>query len=173
MVSLPELKANCAQCAALCCVAPAFDRSSRFAIDKPAATPCPNLKLDHSCGIHARLNERGFGGCVQFDCLGAGQYVVQHIFKGQSWRDHPALAPRMFEAFRVMRRVYEALELLQLARDLPLSTQQAATLRDLQAALWPDEGWSEETLHGYERGPLPKALAGFLQGLRDRVAGGR
>jgi hypothetical protein len=45
-------------------VAPAFTRSSEFAIDKPAGMPCPNLADDHGCSIHDRLPEAGFSGCA-------------------------------------------------------------------------------------------------------------
>jgi len=168
-MTLPVLRADCSSCAALCCVAPAFDQSSRFAFSKPAGTPCPNLGADHGCSIHADLAARGFGGCVQFDCLGAGQHVVQDLFGGRSWRDDPALAPRMFEAFRVMRQVHEALELLQLASALPLSALQQAERGRLEDALWPATGWSEERLAGFERSELPAAVTGFLQSLRAVV----
>ena len=60
------------RCAGLCCVAPAFAASADFAIDKPAGRPCPNLRDDFRCGIHAELRERGFPGCEVFDCFGAG-----------------------------------------------------------------------------------------------------
>nr|BFE68040.1 hypothetical protein GCM10020092_013410 [Actinoplanes digitatis] len=65
-----ELRADCGRCAGLCCVAPAFARSADFAIDKPAGRPCPNLAEDFRCGIHERLPEKGFRGCVVFDCFG-------------------------------------------------------------------------------------------------------
>ena len=53
-----QLEADCSRCAALCCVVPAFARSSDFAVDKPAGTPCVHLAADHRCGIHAeRVDE--------------------------------------------------------------------------------------------------------------------
>jgi len=55
------LHADCSRCFALCCVAPAFERSSDFAIDKPAGRPCPHLQADSRCGIHPRLRGEGFG----------------------------------------------------------------------------------------------------------------
>jgi len=67
-----DLNADCASCTALCCVAFELERSSSFAIDKPAGEPCANLD-GHRCSIHDELNERGFSGCAQFDCHGAGQ----------------------------------------------------------------------------------------------------
>lgn len=168
-MTLPEMRADCGQCAALCCVGPAFDRSSRFALSKPNGTPCPNLGPDDACTIHAHLEARGFGGCVQFDCLGAGQHVVQNLFDGKSWRDGPALAPRMFETFRVMRQIFEALQLLQVAADLPLSASQRQELEQLQGRLWPDPAWSEAQVNAYEKSGLPEAVTAFLTSLRDSV----
>ena len=98
-----DLRADCARCAALCCVVPALVASADFALDKPAGTPCPNLRPDHRCGIHAHLRERGFPGCTVFDCFGAGQHVVQVTFGG---RADPAAAG-VAAAFAVVRQLLE------------------------------------------------------------------
>ena len=103
----PHLRADCRRCAALCCVAPAFARSTDFAIDKPAGRPCPKLLGDLRCGVHDGLREQGFPGCDVFDCFGAGQQVVQVTFSGRDWRDDPQTAEGVFEAFSVMRQVHE------------------------------------------------------------------
>ncbi len=79
------LSSDCTHCFGLCWVAPAFARSSDFAIDKRAGQACGNLKADFQCAVHGDLVRRGFPGCVAFDCLGAGQKVAQVTFKGQSW----------------------------------------------------------------------------------------
>ncbi len=119
-----DLQADCARCVGLCCVAPAFSASADFAIDKAAGRPCPNLQPDFRCGIHARLRQEGFPGCVAFDCFGAGQKVTQLTFAGQDWRRSPSIAERMFEAFLVMRQLHELLwhltAALALARARPL-----------------------------------------------------
>lgn len=70
-----ELAADCSSCRGLCCRALPFTRSADFAIDKPAGVSCPNLAANFRCQIHAELLPRGFGGCVSFDCFGAGQRV--------------------------------------------------------------------------------------------------
>jgi hypothetical protein len=57
-----SLRADCARCFGLCCVAPAFAASADFAIDKPAGQACPNLQGDFGCGIHADLRQQGFRG---------------------------------------------------------------------------------------------------------------
>jgi hypothetical protein len=71
------LEADCSSCAGLCCIVPAFVKSSDFAITKAAGKACPNLRGDFRCGIHERLDEQGFHGCVVFDCFGAGQRITQ------------------------------------------------------------------------------------------------
>jgi uncharacterized protein YjbI with pentapeptide repeats len=126
------LEADCARCAGLCCVAPAFSRSSDFAIDKPAGRACPNLRDDFRCGIHERLAERGFPGCTVFDCFGAGQQVTQVTFGGRDWRSAPELAGVMFAALPVMRQMHELMWYLTEA----LKLDAAARLHDrLRAAL--------------------------------------
>jgi len=102
-----DLAADCARCAGLCCVVPAFTRSADFAISKPAGQPCPNLGPDSRCAIHAGLRDRGFGGCAAYDCFGAGQQTVQVTFGGRDWRSSPGLAAQMFAAFGVMRQLNE------------------------------------------------------------------
>jgi hypothetical protein len=114
-----ELRADCASCVALCCVAPAFTASADFAINKPAGQPCPNLRTDFRCSIHDRLRPAGFSGCAAFDCFGAGQKVTQHTFGGRDWRSDPALAGPMFAAFSVMRALHELLWYLSEALELP------------------------------------------------------
>ncbi|MGX4687996.1 pentapeptide repeat-containing protein [Streptomyces sp. JNUCC 63] len=108
--SRPELRGDCARCFGLCCVALPFAASADFALDKPAGKPCPNLRGDHRCGIHARLRETGFTGCTVYDCFGAGQKVSQVTFGGWDWRTGSGEdARRMFEVFPVVRQLHELL----------------------------------------------------------------
>ncbi|WP_042479320.1 pentapeptide repeat-containing protein [Bacillus ndiopicus] len=102
-----NLKADCSKCFGLCCTALNIVASSDFAINKPAGTPCPNLQKDFRCKIHKNLRDTGFKGCTVFDCLGAGQKISQDTFNGQSWREHPEIAEKMFRAFPVMEQLYE------------------------------------------------------------------
>jgi len=113
---MDPLVADCHRCAALCCVALAFDRSASFAFDKPAGEPCPSLR-GKLCVIHDDLEARGCSGCARYDCAGAGQRVVQEVFGGRS--EDPA---RMADAFRVMRDVQELRVLLR-AMDTWLATR--------------------------------------------------
>jgi hypothetical protein len=113
-----RLRADCANCAGLCCVAPAFAASADFAIDKPAAVACPNLQDDFRCGIHAQLRQRGFPGCTVFDCFGAGQRITQETFGGRVWREAPELAAAQFAVLPVMRQLHETLWYLVEAEQL-------------------------------------------------------
>ena len=105
----PNLRADCANCFGLCCVAPAFAASADFAISKPAGRPCPNLQSDSRCAIHTELRPRGFRGCTVFDCFGAGQKVSQLTFGGRDWRQDAVVARQMFDVFPVMRQLHELL----------------------------------------------------------------
>ncbi len=106
---LLTLVGDCQNCFGLCCVVPAFAKSSDFAINKPAATPCPNLKSNFGCSIHQQLRPKGFRGCMVFDCFGAGQKLSQGTFSGQSWRGDPKRAEQIFAAFPRMRDLHELL----------------------------------------------------------------
>ena len=121
MTTRASLRADCGRCFALCCVAPAFARSSDFAIDKPAGMPCPHLAGDHRCSIHDGLRPAGFAGCAAYDCFGAGQRLAQETFGGRDWRTHHEVAAPMMEALPVMRGVHELLWYLAEALDLSSS----------------------------------------------------
>jgi hypothetical protein len=138
-----DLGADCARCAALCCIALAFDRSALFAFDKAAGEPCANLDPRSRCRIHAELAVRGFGGCKAFDCQGAGQAVTQGLFGGANWRDDPAVLAPMMRAFSVMRPAHEALALLRQARRLPLPSAGLERLAAVERGLEPVGGWTQ------------------------------
>jgi Pentapeptide repeats (8 copies) len=153
-----SLKADCARCTGLCCVALSFARSAEFAFDKEAGDPCTHLQQDFRCGIHPVLRERGFAGCTAFDCLGAGQKVTQVTFAGRSWRQEPASAELLFATFQVMRPLHELLWYL----DDALARPPARSLRaDLARAY-------DETERLTER-PAEEVLAVDVGAQRDRV----
>jgi hypothetical protein len=122
-----DLRADCARCFALCCVAPAFARSSEFAIDKPAGVPCPHL-ADHRCGIHEHLRDEGFAGCTAYDCFGAGQRLAQVTFGGRDWRTHHEVAVPMMAALPILRGLHELLWYVGDALRRPTSEALAAEL---------------------------------------------
>jgi Pentapeptide repeats (8 copies) len=154
----PELTSDCSRCAGLCCVAPAFAKSSDFAINKPAGRPCPNLRDDFRCGIHDHLRERGFPGCVVFDCFGAGQQVTQVTFGGRDWRSQPALARPMFALLPVMRQLHELMWYLSEALKL-----------DAARRLHPELGAALHETSRLAEGTPDELLAIDLGAYRDRV----
>jgi uncharacterized protein YjbI with pentapeptide repeats len=123
-----DLRADCDRCFALCCVAPAFARSSEFAVDKPAGTPCPHLGGDHRCTIHDRLREEGFAGCTAYDCFGAGQRLARVTFGGRDWRTHRDVAAPMMAALPILRGLHELLWYLGDALARPTSAPLATAL---------------------------------------------
>lgn len=130
-----SLRSDCGRCVGLCCVALAFDRSPSFAIDKAAGSPCPNLGTEAHCTIHARRAELGFSGCVQYDCLGAGQRVVQNLFHGMSLQEQRSFIAPMLDAFWATRIAHQHLELLELAASLPLTVEQDTQRRQVVLSL--------------------------------------
>ena len=130
-----DLRADCARCAALCCVAFHFDRSEDFAIDKAAGKTCPHLAGAGHCGIYGRRIQRGFRGCVGYDCHGAGQWVTQVLFKRESWLETPALLAPMTEAFLKVERARRLLALLREAAKLDLSPADRRRIAILESAV--------------------------------------
>lgn len=113
------LRADCANCFGLCCVALAFSRSTDFAVDKAAGDPCASLQQDFRCGIHDKLRPQGFQGCTVYDCFGAGQKISQVTFAGRNWREAPDGSRQMFAALPVMRQLQELLWYLAEAGSRP------------------------------------------------------
>ena len=138
-----SLRADCARCAALCCVALAFDRSALFGFDKAAGEPCANLSERGRCRIHAERAAQGFGGCAAYDCLGAGQAVTQGLFGGRTWQDDPALLAPMMAAFAAQRPAHELLALLRQAQALAMPAPILTLLAAVSEALDPPGGWTQ------------------------------
>jgi len=128
-----HLRADCARCCGLCCVASAFDAEQGFGYDKPAAEPCRHLTPDYHCAIHADRAAQGFSACGGFDCYGAGQRITQR-FGGRSWRDSPELGAQMFSAYVRQRALHEMLAMTQLALN-HADNRAAPPLQELLARL--------------------------------------
>ncbi|MDA7026839.1 pentapeptide repeat-containing protein [Bacillus sp. CLL-7-23] len=110
---LENLRADCNHCFGLCCVALPYAKSADFAVDKDGGTPCQNLHTNHQCMIHSDLRQKGFRGCVAYECFGAGQKVSQVTFEGKDWRQHPTLAKDMFAVLPITQQLHEMLWYLQ------------------------------------------------------------
>ncbi|WP_068111955.1 hypothetical protein [Tropicimonas marinistellae] len=166
MPQTDHLKTDCSKCAALCCVVLAFDKGKDFAFDKNPGEPCRNLS-GHDCTIHDRLKQAGFPGCVAYDCLGAGNRVVQEVFAGQSWQTDPRLLRLMMEAFSGMREVHKRIDLLRAAETLPLEPRDEQTRRDFLARL-EQHRWSGPELNDFEVG-LALEIDLFFHGIRTSL----
>lgn len=173
-----ELRADCARCAGLCCVAPAFSASADFAIDKKGGEACPHLSRDFRCGIHDRLRPAGFSGCATFDCFGAGQQVTQVTFPGQNWRTDPEVAPAMFASFAVLRPLQELRWYVGEALALvPEGTPLARELAEAGQALRQHANGRPGELAALDldavRGPVTAALRRASELIRGRTPPGR
>jgi hypothetical protein len=168
-----HLRADCANCVGLCCVAPAFAASADFAIDKPAGVACPNLHRDDRCGIHDRLRDRGFPGCVVFDCFGAGQHVTQGTFGGHSWRESPERASAMFAVLPVMRQLHEILWYLAEAAALPAAVPLAADIDAARVRTEELAAGSAEELAALDVGGHRREVGELLARVSDLVRHGR
>ena len=164
MSTAPDFTPDCSACAALCCMALAFDAGEDFAFDKPAGLPCPNLDAGLTCVVYDGLEDRGFRGCARYDCHGAGQRLTQEVFAGQNWRDDPSLTEPMIAGFAAMRKVHEGLELLLAAGRLDLPASLEAARDDLV-----DDGWTQARLATFATSDAPARLAAFLPKLRDHL----
>ncbi|MEP3299083.1 MAG: hypothetical protein ABJO27_21845 [Pseudoruegeria sp.] len=164
-MNLDLLRDDCSRCAALCCIALAFDKSNAFAFDKPAGEPCRHLNKSLGCKIHADLTQSGFLGCTMFTCHGAGQRVIQDCFNGRSWRTDPHLLPRIMKAFKTARDIHDLMFLLSEAQKLPISAAQQETLKGYQVLLSPERSMTETWLEGLDTIDLKVQIHGFLRTL--------
>jgi len=162
-------RGDCPRCAALCCLSLAFDRGEHFAFDKPAGEPCPLLGPHHACSLHALRDERGLGGCVAYDCLGAGQRVVEELFGGRSWQTDPALSRPMQEAFWRMRELQQLLLGLELTERLGLDPELTRRRQELVCRLDPPGGFDRATFDALALEAAKHDVREFLAGLRERL----
>lgn len=162
-----EFLHDCAQCAGLCCMAPAIHRSSRFPFEKPACTACEHLRPGGGCGVHAQRQEMGYLGCIDFTCLGAGQRVTQQMFGGASWQEDDRLREPMARAFLDLYRVQESRWLLQTAAFMGISPEREKERLEMLEIYAPPgaEGWTTERLDRMLAKLSPDTVRGWLRTL--------
>ncbi len=163
---MTELRADCARCFALCCVALPFAHSADFAFDKAAGAPCQHLSAGFDCTIHDRLRPAGMPGCAVFDCFGAGQRVAQVTFGGRDWRTDPESARPMFESFADLRVLHELLWYLTEALAWPAAAPRHGELR---AALAETEQLADAVLAGPDVVSHRAAVAPLLRAASELV----
>ncbi|MDL4840219.1 pentapeptide repeat-containing protein [Aquibacillus rhizosphaerae] len=108
-----DLKSDCTNCFGLCCVALPYGKSADFPFNKDGGDPCRNLCSNNLCAIHDQLREKGFRGCVSYECFGAGQHVSQSIYNGKDWREDKEQVEEMFTVFPIVQQLHEMLLYLQ------------------------------------------------------------
>lgn len=140
----------------------ALDAGNAFAIDKPAGIPCPHLSK-HRCTIHADLKDRGFTGCIAYECAGAGQHTIA-LFDGESWQDNPDLLDAQMDTFRDLKSLHNLMELLTAAAALNLPADVDETRLSLLAQLAPTD-LTPPMAKSLANGPLPKQTTTFLRSL--------
>lgn len=131
MPAVLETRSDCDRCAALCCIAYPSEDMPGFSAIKSAGEPCPKLGGNGLCTIYEHRAEKGFAGCIRFECFGAGQHVVQYLFAGNDWRNDLALLGPMVDAFLAMRPVADLNFLAQRAHEMT----DKAELRDKATVL--------------------------------------
>jgi len=162
---------DCAACAALCCHVYEFEPSEDFAIAKPALSACPHLS-GTGCDIHDTRAARGMGGCIRYDCLGAGQVVTALMLDAPKWPAEPALQRRLGEALRALRELHRIEDLVELSARLPLGAAEAQERAALLDELRPEAGWREDTILAAARGDLPARADRYLKSLAPLVPRG-
>lgn len=163
-MDLSRYDAACGDCAALCCMAFAFEAGDRFPDAKPRGVPCRHLS-GHRCGIYGERAARGFHGCASFTCFGAGQAVTRGLFGGRSWREDDALREPMAEAFQRLCEVQEARFLLETMAFAGLAAEKEAEREAMLAALDPGGEWSMAALDRAEAACPPGRARDWMAGI--------
>ncbi|WP_042148591.1 pentapeptide repeat-containing protein [Paucisalibacillus sp. EB02] len=138
-----NLNSDCKNCFGLCCVALPYGKSADFPFDKDGGVPCQNLCSNNLCSIHDTLREKGFRGCVSYECFGAGQHVSQTIYHGKEWRENAQHADEMFAVFPLVHQLHEILWYLQ----------QTLTLKETESFHDSLQKMFEETVELTEKNP--------------------
>jgi hypothetical protein len=133
---MSRFTADCSHCCGLCCIVPAYLEVQGFPFDKAAETPCRHLGATARCSVHGERSERGFGGCIGFDCHGAGQWVTAQ-FGGVSWTDPSAARSAMSEAYRRWLPRFKIAALLEAALPLVGESHQPLLRQRIEEVLDP------------------------------------
>jgi hypothetical protein len=117
----------------------------------------------------ARSPARGFSGCANYTCYGAGQRVTRELLAEHSWRAQPERAREVFAAFRVLKHVHELRLLLHEAGRLELSPTHAAQRAQLLAELEPTRGFELESTVSFDVERARADVVAFMRALRVSV----
>ena len=106
-------RSDCANCAALCCVAYPSDDMPGFAASKRSGEPCPRLAQCGTCTIYEDRERLGFGGCIAYECFGAGQFVTQALSHRGAQPGRTVATQAMIDRFLQVRPAFDLLHLAQ------------------------------------------------------------
>ena len=130
---------DCAKCAALCCVAYPSDDMPGFAASKRSGEPCPRLAPCGTCTIYEDRERLGFGGCIAYDCFGAGQFVTQALSHSGAQPGRTVATQAMIDRFLLVRPAFDLLRLAQRLADDDLpperESRRVSIVRSLEDAL--------------------------------------
>lgn len=120
---LKEFKIDCFKCSGLCCTALFFSKIDGFPENKGAGKPCSKLKEDYSCSIHKELEKKNMKGCIGYDCFGAGQFVTEKVYKGESWKTLKNKSEEIFNTFTIAFQFYQVSYYLEEARTIAVAKE--------------------------------------------------
>lgn len=112
-------KIDCRHCCGLCCTALCFVKTEGFPENKPAGKPCVQLAENFTCKIHADLGKLKMRGCIGYDCFGAGNFVTQSLYHGETWRTQPGHATEIFDVFQVVFSLFQVRYYLEWVQLIP------------------------------------------------------
>lgn len=81
LFDVDPFETNCKNCAGFCCVTPEFLPEEGFPKHKEQDIICEHASLKECgrrlvCGIYGNRTEKGYTGCGEFDCGGAGTIIA-------------------------------------------------------------------------------------------------
>jgi hypothetical protein len=157
-----QFQSDCENCVGLCCVSLSFSRAEgQFGHDKMAGTPCQYLDAHHACRIHARREQLGYEGCVDFECLGAGQRATAYL---RSDSQRPLGSGEIHARFALLLRLQEMRMALDAAASLDVDAALEARRRKLAGRISELADSQDDAIVGPSEASLLEAHA-FLQQL--------
>jgi hypothetical protein len=162
-------QADCENCLGLCCIALRFNRADGFGHDKSAGDPCFYLDARHRCRIHDRREDLGYEGCIDFDCLGAGQRASASLSAEE--RTNPAAIAGVQTRLRILMAIQELRQALTEAGALDLAAPDHARRQTLltQFAAFADDPKAD--LHESRVDPVLDSARALIRSWRDERQG--
>lgn len=126
-----NFKIDCSKCCGLCCSALFFSKVDGFPENKKAGIPCSNLQENFFCKIHNKLEETNLKGCIGYDCFGAGQYVTQNLYNGETWLTLKNKKDEIFNVFIIIYQLFQIRYYLEEGKNIIKSNNLINNIKDL------------------------------------------